>query len=94
MAEFDADLLSIQEARTLAVAAKAAQEQWAQASQERWTGSAPPWPRPGPPPRPSLGRPGRGRRPATACAEHKTLKNQLCSTLLWEQPPGRRRPSA
>ena len=83
MAEFDADLISIQEARTLAMAAKSAQERWSQASQEDVDRVCAAMAEAGAAAAASLAalaveETGYGVR------EHKTLKNQLCSTLLWE----------
>ena len=83
MPEFDQDLISIQEARTLALAAKAAQEQWARATQEQVDRVCAAMAEAGAAAAERLGamaveETGYGVR------EHKTLKNQLCSTLLWE----------
>ena len=83
MPELDADLMSIQEARTLAVAAKAAQEQWARATQEEVDRVCAAMA--------EAGAAAADRLAAMAVEEtgygvreHKVLKNQLCSTLLWE----------
>jgi acetaldehyde dehydrogenase (acetylating) len=83
MEELDPDLLSIQEARSLAAAAKAAQESWARATQEDVDRVCAAMARAGAAAAADLA--------ARAVAEtgygvaaHKTLKNQLCSILLWE----------
>ena len=83
MSELDADLLSIQEARDLALAAKAAQETWARATQEQVDRVCA-----------AMAEAGAAaardlavlavQETGYGVAEHKTLKNQLCSTLLWE----------
>ena len=83
MAEFDADLISIQEARTLALAAKAAQERWGRATQAEVDRVCAAMAEAGAAAAASLAamaveETGYGVR------EHKTLKNQLCSTLLWD----------
>jgi len=83
MSEFDQDLISIQEARTLALAAKSAQEWWGRASQEEVD-------------RVCAAMAEAGAAAAASLAalaveetgygvmEHKTLKNQLCSSILWD----------
>jgi len=83
MPDLDPDLLSIQEARDLARAAKAAQEQWAKAGQEQVDRVCAAMAEAGAAAAADLG--------AKACAEtgygdpeHKRLKNLLCSTQLWE----------
>jgi acetaldehyde dehydrogenase (acetylating) len=83
MSDLDPDLLSIQEARDRAKAAKAAQEQWAKASQELVDRVCAAMAEAGAAAAADLG--------AQACAEtgygvpgHKRLKNLLCTTLLWE----------
>ena len=80
---FDADLMSIQEARDLAAAARVAQEQWARASQEEVDRVCAAMA--------EAGAAAAQRLAAMAVeetgygvVEHKVLKNQLCSTLLWE----------
>ncbi len=83
MPDFDQDLISIQEARNLAVAAKAAQEQWARASQETVDRVCAAMAEAGAAAAASLGRLA-VEETGYGVAEHKTLKNQLCSTLLWE----------
>lgn len=82
MSDFDADLVSIQEARRLATAAKAAQEKWAHASQEEVDRVCA-----------AIARAGADAAERLAAmaveetgygvVEHKVLKNQLCSTILW-----------
>lgn len=83
MAEYDLDLQSIQEARTLAVAAREAQQQFLHASQAEvdricaamaeaaYTAAE------------RLGRLA-AEETTYGVPEHKTLKNVLCSRLLWE----------
>jgi len=83
MAELDADLSSIQEARTLARAAQAAQERWARATQAEVDRACAAMA--------EAGAAAAERLAALAVEEtgygvreHKTLKNQLCSSILWD----------
>jgi acetaldehyde dehydrogenase (acetylating) len=83
MPELDADLRSIQEARTLALAAQAAQALWARATQEEVDRVCAAMA--------EAGAAAAGRLADLAVAEtgygvreHKTLKNQLCSSILWD----------
>ncbi len=83
MSEFDADLISIQEARQLALAAKKAQEQWAHASQEEVDRVCAAMAEAGSSAAERLGRMAH-EETGYGVPEHKTLKNQLCSRILWE----------
>jgi acetaldehyde dehydrogenase (acetylating) len=83
MSEFDADLISIQEARTLALAAKAAQEQWARATQEEVDRVCAAMAEAGAAASASLAAQAVAET-GYGVMEHKTLKNQLCSTFLWD----------
>ena len=83
MAEFDPDLISIQEARTLAVAAKAAQEQWARATQEQVDRVCAAMAEAGAAAASELARMA-VEETSYGVREHKTLKNQLCSSILWD----------
>ena len=83
MTAFDPDLISIQEARTLALAAQAAQEQWARASQAEVDRACAAMAQAGAAAAESLGRLA-VEETGYGVAAHKTLKNQLCSSLLWE----------
>jgi acetaldehyde dehydrogenase (acetylating) len=83
MPEYDADLCSIQEARTLALAAQAAQARWARATQEEVDRVCAAMA--------EAGAAAAERLAGMAVAEtgygvreHKTLKNQLCSSILWD----------
>ncbi len=83
MSDFDPDLVSIQEARDLAAAAKLAQDVWGRATQEEvdivCAAMA------------KAGAEAAQRLAVMAVeetgygvVEHKTLKNQLCSAILWD----------
>ena len=82
-AAFDPDLVSIQEARTLALAAQAAQERWARATQAEVDRVCAAMAEAGAAAAAELGRLA-VQETGYGVAAHKTLKNQLCSTLLWE----------
>jgi acetaldehyde dehydrogenase (acetylating) len=83
MSEFDADLVSIQEARRLATAAKAAQEKWAHATQEEVDRVCAAIARAGAEAAERLARMA-VEETGYGVFEHKVLKNQLCSTVLWD----------
>lgn len=80
---FDPDLVSIQEARTLALVAQAAQEQWAKATQAQVDRVCAAMAEAGAAAAAALGRLA-VEETGYGVAGHKTLKNQLCSSLLWE----------
>ena len=79
----DPDLLSIQEARDLASAAKAAQEQWAKASQEQVDRVCAAMAEAGAAAAADLGAKAHAET-GYGDPEHKRLKNLLCSSLLWD----------
>lgn len=83
MPDFDPDLVSIQQARRMAEAAQAAQAQWAHATQEQVDRVCAAMA--------AAGEAAAERLGALASAEtgygvpaHKTLKNLLCSRMLWD----------
>ncbi len=87
MTEFDADLVSIQEARNLVQAARAAQQKWAHATQEEVDRVCAAMA--------AAGEAAAERLGALATQEtgygvpaHKTLKNLLCSRILWDEIKG------
>jgi acetaldehyde dehydrogenase (acetylating) len=82
MNDFDADLVSIQEARRLALAAKAAQESWAKASQEEVDRACAAMAEAGAAAAADLARMA-VEETGFGVVEHKTLKNLLTSTNLW-----------
>jgi acetaldehyde dehydrogenase (acetylating) len=83
MWEFDQDLISIQEARTLALAAKSAQEWWGRATQEEVDRVCAAMAEAGAAAAQSLAAQA-VEETGYGVAAHKTLKNQLCSTTLWD----------
>ena len=83
MSELDADLISMQEARTLALAAKAAQAQWARATQEEVDRVCAAMAEAGAAAAASLAAQA-VEETGYGVMEHKTLKNQLCSSILWD----------
>ncbi len=87
MNDFDADLVSIQEARRLALAAKAAQEEWAKATQEEVDRVCAAMAEAGAAASERLARMA-VEETGFGVVEHKTLKNLLTSTTLWESIRG------
>jgi acetaldehyde dehydrogenase (acetylating) len=87
MPDLDPDLLSIQEARDLARAAKAAQEQWAKAGQEQVDRVCAAMAEAGAAAAADLGTKAH-LETGYGDPEHKRLKNLLCTTLLWEHIKG------
>jgi acetaldehyde dehydrogenase (acetylating) len=83
MAEFDLDLQSIQEARTLAVAAREAQQQFLRASQAEVDRICAAMAEAAYAAAERLGRMA-VEETTYGVPEHKTLKNVLCSRLLWD----------
>src|SRR5574341_369542 len=83
MAEYDLDLQSIQEARTLAVAAREAQQQFLRASQAEVDRICAAMAEAAYAAAERLGRMAT-EETTYGVPEHKTLKNVLCSRLLWE----------
>jgi len=83
MAEFDADLQSIQEARTLAVAAREAQRQFLHASQAEVDRICAAMAEAAFLASERLGRMA-SEETGYGVPEHKTLKNVLASRILWE----------
>jgi acetaldehyde dehydrogenase (acetylating) len=83
MAELDADLASMQEARRLAQAAKAAQEKWAHATQEEVDRVCAAMAEAGYAASERLGVMA-NEETGYGVPAHKTLKNQFCSRILWE----------
>ena len=83
MAELDKDLLSIQEARTLAVAARAAQRQFLHATQAEVDRICAAMAQAAADASVSLGKMA-SEETGYGVPEHKTLKNLLSSQLLWE----------
>ena len=83
MAEFDLDLQSIQEARTLAVAAREAQQQFLRASQAEVDRICAAMVEAAYAAAERLGRMA-VEETTYGVPEHKTLKNVLCSRLLWD----------
>ncbi|HUW41885.1 MAG TPA: aldehyde dehydrogenase family protein [Rectinemataceae bacterium] len=83
MPEFDADLVSVQEARDLAKAAKKAQEAWAEATQEEVDRVCAAMAEAGAAEAERLGALA-VEETGYGVAAHKTLKNRLCSGLLWD----------
>ena len=83
MAEFDLDLQSIQEARTLAVAAREAQQQFLRASQAEVDRICTAMAEAAYAAAERLGRMA-VEETTYGVPEHKTLKNVLCSRLLWD----------
>jgi len=83
MSEFDADLISVQEARTLATAARAAQQKWAQATQVEVDRVCAAMAEAGAAAAQNLAAMA-VEETGFGVLEHKTLKNQLCSTILWD----------
>lgn len=83
MPDLDPDLLSIQEARDLARAAKAAQAQWGKAGQEQVDRVCAAMAEAGAAAAADLGAQAVAET-GYGVPEHKRLKNLLCSTLLWE----------
>jgi len=83
MAEFDLDLQSIQEARTLAVAAREAQQQFLRASQAEVDRICAAMAEAAYAAAERLGRMA-VEETTYGVPEHKTLKNVLCSRILWD----------
>ena len=83
MAEYDLDLQSIQEARALAVAARDAQRQFAHASQAEVDRVCAAMAEAAHAAAVRLGRMA-VEETGYGVPEHKTLKNVLCSKLLWD----------
>jgi acetaldehyde dehydrogenase (acetylating) len=83
MSDLDPDLLSIQEARDLARAAKAAQEQWARASQEQVDRVCAAMAEAGAAAAADLGVKAH-LETGYGDPGHKRLKNLLCSAQLWD----------
>jgi len=84
MTEFDADLVSIQEARDLAQAAQAAQKKWAHATQEEVDRVCAAMAAAGEAAAERLGQMA-NQETGYGVPAHKTLKNLLCSRILWEE---------
>src|SRR3990170_1450011 len=83
MPEFDLDLQSIQEARTLAVAAREAQQQFLRASQAEVDRICAAMAEAAYAASERLGRMA-VEETSYGVPEHKTLKNFLCSRILWD----------
>ncbi|HPH98522.1 MAG TPA: aldehyde dehydrogenase family protein [Anaerolineaceae bacterium] len=83
MPDFDADLLSIQEARHAVLAAHAAQQQWQKASQEEVDRVCAALARAGEEAAERLGRMAH-EETGYGVPQHKTLKNLFCSKMLWD----------
>lgn len=84
MPEFDNDLLSIQEARTLAIAARDAQREFLHASQEEVNRICAAMAQAAFDSAEALGRMA-SEETGYGVPEHKTLKNILASRLLWDE---------
>ena len=84
MTEFDADLISIQQARDLAQAARAAQQKWAHASQQEVDRVCAAMAAAGEAAAERLGAMA-NQETGYGVPAHKTLKNLLCSRILWEE---------
>lgn len=84
MTEFDADLISIQQARDLAQAAQAAQKKWAHATQEEVDRTCAAMAAAGEAAAERLGILA-NQETGYGVPAHKTLKNLLCSRILWEE---------
>jgi acetaldehyde dehydrogenase (acetylating) len=89
MNEFDADLVSIQEARNLALAARSAQAVWARATQEEVDRVCAAMAAAGAAAAERIARMAVGET-GFGVVEHKVLKNLLATTTLWESIRGLR----